>query len=791
MADPDIDKYTAQIVPHTMTTVSGQYFDLNQPFAMPRYGNACKYYITGRDYMKDVAAAIRGAQSFIMMADWQMDYDVELVDRKAAGHPGRLSELLAAAIQRGVHVRILLYDSFRLAVDTHDDTTQPILNRLPKGPGSIQVVLADPNTTRVGTNLYFSHHQKFVVVDGRQAFLGGIDLAYGRWETPSFDVIVDPALHVINDAYNMQIDPARRLSRDERALMLANAGRPGFRGPLKHGAVLDPQTQPRQCWEDVSVGVTGPAAFDVFVNFVLRWNSIAGYNTNMQDSPMYSDWFERAQGPKYLADPLKKGDGAATVQICRSASSRQLAWELDLWDDKHRYVNDDWKSPNPQRRKIVQQARKEWAANHQTSIRDAMVNCIRSAQAFIYIENQFFMTDCGLDQLGTRNPSENQIAAELANAIGRAIWAGRPFHVYLVLPEQPEGQLEEASTLSQAWWALQNVKGARNSLIHRINATLYAKAARARKITQPPRSNTAISSALASWGMGQEWKKYLTVLNLRNYGSTSRGVLSEMIYVHSKLTIVDDAVAIIGSANINDRSLLGNGDTELAAVVVDDTGAGMTDVGDGVRTVTRKFARDLRMDIWRKHFGMLVEGGSTGVQKEGSPPAGVDLGKPLARATIQGIQARAHANREAYSAVFTHTPRDAYGDLLDGRRHYPPIMRQVSRIDPQGPVFSSAEGIPVESRKMVSEPSGKYDFTKMPPLQPAYMKGTAHDIGKAVAYLRANVKGFFVEMPLDWGARTAKTPPAPLMNSESMIAEQPARDRHLDPITQEPQEAVT
>jgi len=40
MTDP-IDQYTAQIVPNTKATVSNQYFDLNQPFAFPRYGNKC------------------------------------------------------------------------------------------------------------------------------------------------------------------------------------------------------------------------------------------------------------------------------------------------------------------------------------------------------------------------------------------------------------------------------------------------------------------------------------------------------------------------------------------------------------------------------------------------------------------------------------------------------------------------------------------------------------------------------------------------------------------------------
>ena len=37
-----------------------------------------------------------------------------------------------------------------------------------------------------------------------------------------------------------------------------------------------------------------------------------------------------------------------------------------------------------------------------------------------------------------------------------------------------------------------------------------------------------------------------------------------MIYVHSKLMIVDDSAVIVGSANINQRSMAGSRDTELA-----------------------------------------------------------------------------------------------------------------------------------------------------------------------------------------------------------------------------------
>ena len=40
--------------------------------------------------------------------------------------------------------------------------------------------------------------------------------------------------------------------------------------------------------------------------------------------------------------------------------------------------------------------------------------------------------------------------------------------------------------------------------------------------------------------------------------------VTEMIYIHSKLMIVDDKSVLIGSANINDRSLQGTRDSELA-----------------------------------------------------------------------------------------------------------------------------------------------------------------------------------------------------------------------------------
>lgn len=747
------DAYTAQITRDTLTSITGQYFDLEMPFAFPRYGNSCTSYTTGRDYFKAVADAIRAAKSFIMITDWQLDFDVELDNRGQPDHPGRLSELLADAIQRGVHIRIILYDSIYAAVDTHEEASQKKLSNLPKGKGSISVMVQNQNTGRdtfaADSGWLFSHHQKSVVVDGRIAFLGGLDLAYGRWDTNAFNVIIDPAIRVVNDAYNQQLVPARNLSSREIALLKEKDGRPGFRGPTgKSEKVFDEETQPRQPWQDVALQISGPATFDVFVNFVLRWNSFAGSGTNILDSGMVVDWFKQAQGEKYLIDPLQIGEGTGVVQICRSTSSAQLKDELVLWDNRHKYINDDWKKLNPKRRKLVQDARKAWAGAHQTSILDAMINCIRSAQAFIYIENQFFMSDCGFDQHGAPCPSSNQIIRELANAVGKAIYSDRPFHIWLTLPEHPEGLIEEAGTLSQAWWALQGVKRGRASLVNRINSTIIAKNASKWGLKQLPTNQTQVNEILASRGMIDEWQNYLTVLNLRNYGHTKNHVLTEMIYVHSKLLVVDDAVAIIGSANINDRSLLGKGDTELAAIVVDTTDAVLTDVGDGVKVITRKFARDLRISMWQKHLGAKIDEPSTGSKKI-PVPHGIDVSRPLAKVTINRIKELARVNREAYGKIFMHTPRNTFATLGEGRQLAYPVL---------------------------SVKHGTRDFSKPPTLQPPYMHNESHQVDKAGEFLRANIKGFWVEMPLNWGFAQGATPHAPLKLPEMIAADQISSD---------------
>jgi len=74
------------------------------------------------------------------------------------------------------------------------------------------------------------------------------------------------------------------------------------------------------------------------------------------------------------------------------------------------------------------------------------------------------------------------------------------------------------------------------------------------------------------------------------------------VYVHAKISVIDDVWASVGSDNFNRRSW--SHDSEIACAVLDaerdvrepTDPAGL---GDGAR----KYARDLRLELWREHLG--------------------------------------------------------------------------------------------------------------------------------------------------------------------------------------------
>ncbi|KAI4786942.1 phospholipase D/nuclease, partial [Aureobasidium sp. EXF-8846] len=79
--------------------------------------------------------------------------------------------------------------------------------------------------------------------------------------------------------------------------------------------------------------------------------------------------------------------------------------------------------------------------------------------------------------------------------------------------------------------------------------------------------------------------------------------VSELLYVHSKLLIADDRVVICGSANLNDRSQLGDHDSEIAICIEDPREINTSMAGRPWKAT--EFAASLRRQIFRKHLGLL------------------------------------------------------------------------------------------------------------------------------------------------------------------------------------------
>jgi len=145
--------------------------------------------------------------------------------------------------------------------------------------------------------------------------------------------------------------------------------------------------------------------------------------------------------------------------------------------------------------------------------------------------------------------------------------------------------------------------------------------------------------------------KYATLLNLRNWDKIGGQAVTEQIYIHSKLLIADDRVAILGSANINDRSMLGDRDSELAIIVRDGDEVKIPMDGKGKQHPVSKAVHQLRADLWKKHFGI-----SGSVRPASELASCID--KPADPQTWRKIQKISKDNMDAYGKAFIHIPRN-------------------------------------------------------------------------------------------------------------------------------------
>ncbi|QIW95210.1 hypothetical protein AMS68_000728 [Peltaster fructicola] len=212
------------------------------------------------------------------------------------------------------------------------------------------------------------------------------------------------------------------------------------------------------------------------------------------------------------------------------------------------------------------------------SIMNAYCALIQESDHFVYIENQFFISSCVVE--GT--PIHNKIGDALVERIIRAHEAGDKWQACLVIPLMPGFQ---NSVDAQDGTSVRLIMQCQFRSICRGDSSMFGRL-RARNIDP---------------------SDYIRFYSLRQWGKIGprKCLTTEQLYIHAKCMVVDDRHAIIGSANINERSMLGSRDSEVAAMITDMKMIPSTMAGEPY--MVGDFPHTLRMRLMREHIGIDVD----------------------------------------------------------------------------------------------------------------------------------------------------------------------------------------
>ncbi|CAK7333296.1 unnamed protein product [Dovyalis caffra] len=192
-------------------------------------------------------------------------------------------------------------------------------------------------------------------------------------------------------------------------------------------------------------------------------------------------------------------------------------------------------------------------------------------------------SDVKADCLSGDDIIQNRVLEALYRRIMRAFNDKKCFRVIIVIPVLPgfQGGVDDggaASVRAIMHWQYRTICRGQNSILHNLYDLLGPKA-----------------------------HDYISFYGLRAYGQLFNGgpVATSQVYVHSKIMIIDDHVTLIGSANINDRSLLGSRDSEIGILIEDKELVGS--LLGGKPWKAGKFALSLRLSLWSEHLGLRAK----------------------------------------------------------------------------------------------------------------------------------------------------------------------------------------
>ncbi|CAB4066260.1 PLD1_2 [Lepeophtheirus salmonis] len=304
-----------------------------------------------RSCWTDVFHSIVSAQKIICITGWAVWHKLELFRGfdKEDIYNGTLGDLLLRKAEEGVKVYVMVWSEKtsgdiigqKGVMGTHDMETYNFFKNTkvncalaPRELGSINE-LTDVLQNEFATGAY-THHQKTIICDFEQyrliAYVGGLDLTGGRWDTPDHELYSTLTNEHSEDFRN------------------SNAG------------TVPPSQGPREPWHDIHCKVEGPIAHDVFINFYERW---------MQQGTKYGD-----------LEPIDTRD--ININAPAPYVDPAKVWNCQLF----RSITSDSAKFDPSRTEVMNSKKGRLV---EASIAQAYIQMIRNAENFLYFENQYFL----------------------------------------------------------------------------------------------------------------------------------------------------------------------------------------------------------------------------------------------------------------------------------------------------------------------------------------------------------------------------------------------------------------
>ncbi|KAH6820241.1 phospholipase D P1 [Perilla frutescens var. hirtella] len=659
-------------------------------FAPPRGltddGSQAQWFVDGRAAFEAIALAIEEAKSEIFICGWWMCPELFLRRPFRANASSRLDSLLESKAKQGVQVYILLYKEVALALKINSVYSKRKLLGIHE---NIRV-LRYPDHFSSGVYLW-SHHEKIVIVDHQICFVGGLDLCFGRYDSGEHQVGDHPSqIWPGKDYYNPresepnswedtmkdELDrlkyprmpwhdvhcalwgpPCRDIARhfvqrwnyakrnkapNEQAIPLLLPQHHMMVIPHYMGKSTEIEIDNENNYSNAN-GIKRNDSFsssyqDVPLLMPQEANGIDavkiepklnGFNAHhdlhgQPSKPSKSSFcFRKSKVEPLTSDMPMRGfvDDLDTLDFQSEFSShvRQSGSEVsetEWWEAQER---GDQVVSSDEIGQIIRSV-SQWSAGTsqiEESIHKAYCSLIDRAEHIVYIENQFFISGLSGD-----DTIQNRVLEALYRRIVRAHNEKKCFRVIVVIPLLPgfQGGVDDsgaASVRAIMHWQYRTICRGHKSILHNLYEIV-----------------------------GPKMHEYISFYGLRAYGRLFDGgpIATSQVYVHSKIMIVDDRYALIGSANINDRSLLGSRDSEIGVLIEDNEFVDSWMGGKAWKA--GKFALSLRLSLWCEHLGLHA--GEVNQIRD-----------PVIDSTYKDIwMATAKTNTMIYQDVFSCLPND-------------------------------------------------------------------------------------------------------------------------------------